>query len=88
MIVALAGVRVGAGAVVGDWAVVSDAEPAAPDVEMPIRSQSLSPRPVEVGDGARIGAHAAVGAGARIAAGAAVGSYAVVPTPVAPLRAP
>lgn len=78
VIVALAAVSVGAGATVGEWAVLSDVEPAAADVETPIRHQPLSPRPVEVGAGARIGAHAALGAGARVAAGAAVGSYAVV----------
>ena len=83
VIVALASVGVGADAVVGEWAVLSDAEPAVADVETPIRHQPLSPRSVEVGAGARIGAHAAIGAGARIAAGAVVGSYAVVPTPAA-----
>jgi acetyltransferase-like isoleucine patch superfamily enzyme len=88
VIVALAAVTVGGGAVVGDWAVISDAEPAAADVETPIRHQPLSPRPVEVGERARIGAHAAIGAGARIAAGAVVGSYAVVPTPVATATSP
>ena len=67
---------------------ISDAEPSTADVETPIRHQRLSPRPVVIGDGARIGAHAAIGAGARIAGGAAVGSYAVVPTPVAPLTSP
>jgi acetyltransferase-like isoleucine patch superfamily enzyme len=50
------------------------------DVEVPIRLQPPAPRPIAVGDGARIGAHAALGAGARIAPGAVVGSYAVVPT--------
>jgi acetyltransferase-like isoleucine patch superfamily enzyme len=81
VIVALSRVTLGAGAVVGDWAVLSDVEPAAADVEVPVRLQPLSPRPIVVGDGARIGAHAALGPGARIATGAAVGSYAVVPTP-------
>src|SRR4051812_26262811 len=72
VIVALSDVTVGAGAVVGEWAVLSDVEPAGADVEVPMRLQALSPRPVRVGDGARIGAHAALGAGARVAAGAAV----------------
>ena len=83
-VVALAGVAVGAGAVVGEWAVLADAGPGAADVETPLRAQPLSAAPIVVGEGARIGAHAALGAGARIAAGAAVGSYAVVSAPAAP----
>jgi acetyltransferase-like isoleucine patch superfamily enzyme len=81
VIVALSEVRIGAGAVIGEWAVLSDVEPAGDDVEVPVRLQPLRPLPITVGDGARIGAHAALGAGARIAPGAVVGSYAVVPTP-------
>jgi len=84
VIVALSSVTVGAGAVVGGWAVLSDAEPQGRDVEVPVRLQPVSSSPIAVGEGARIGAHAALGSGARVAAGAAVGSYAVVPTPVAP----
>ena len=84
VIVALSQVTVGAGATVGEWAVLSDAEPSGADVEAPVRLQPLRPRPIEVGEGARIGAHAALGAGARVAPGAAVGSYAVVPTPPSP----
>jgi acetyltransferase-like isoleucine patch superfamily enzyme len=80
VIVALSRVTVGDGAAVGEWAVVSDVEPASGDVERPVRLQALRPRPITVGDGARIGAHSALGAGAEIAPGAAVGSYAVVPT--------
>ena len=80
VIVALSQITVGDGATVGEWAVLSDAEPSGADVEVPIRLQPPAPRPIAVGDGARIGAHAALGAGARIAPGAVVGSYAVVPT--------
>ena len=80
VIVALSAVTVGAGAVVGEWAVLSDVEPAGADVEVPVRLQALSPRPIAVGERARVGAHAALGPGAEVAAGAAVGSYAVVPT--------
>ena len=84
VIVALSAVTVGAGAVVGEWAVLSDVEPVGSDVEVPVRLQGLAPRPIAVGAGARVGAHAALGSGARVAAGAAVGSYAVVPTPPSP----
>jgi acetyltransferase-like isoleucine patch superfamily enzyme len=80
-IVALSEVTVGAGAVVGEWAVLMDIEPTTDDVELPVRLQPPRPRPIVIGDGARIGAHAALEAGARIAPGAVVGSYAVVPTP-------
>jgi acetyltransferase-like isoleucine patch superfamily enzyme len=81
VIVAAAAVTVGAGATVGEWAALSDVEPVGADVETPVRLQPLQPRPITVGDGARIGAHASLGPGARVAPGAAVGSYAVVPTP-------
>jgi acetyltransferase-like isoleucine patch superfamily enzyme len=84
VIVALSSVTVGAGATVGEWAVLSDAEPSGGDAEAPLRLQPLRPEPIAVGDGARIGAHAALGPGARVAPGAAVGSYAVVPTPPRP----
>ena len=84
VIVALSSVTVGAGATVGEWAVLSDAEPSGTDAEAPLRLQPLRPEPIAVGDGARIGAHAALGPGARVAPGAAVGSYAVVPTPPTP----
>ena len=88
VVVALSRVSVGARATVGPWAVVSDVEPSWADPEAPVRSQPLAPRPIEIGDGASIGAHAALGAGARVPPGAAIGSYAVVPTPVAPLTSP
>jgi acetyltransferase-like isoleucine patch superfamily enzyme len=78
VVVALAKVTIGPEAVVGDWAMVTDAEQTAPDVEAPIREQPVVPRPVSIGAGARIGAHAAVLAGATVAERAAVGSYAVV----------
>ena len=81
VIVALSSVTVGAGATVGEWAVLSDAEPSGADAEAPLRLQPLRPEPIAVGDGARIGAHAVLRAGAQVARGAVVGSYAVVPTP-------
>jgi carbonic anhydrase/acetyltransferase-like protein (isoleucine patch superfamily) len=65
ILVAAAGIEIGAGADVGDWAVIADAEPAFAD----------GPAPVRVGDGARIGLHASVLAGAAIAAGEEVAPY-------------
>jgi acetyltransferase-like isoleucine patch superfamily enzyme len=78
VLVALAGIDVGAGCVVGDWALVSDAEPSFEDPERPIREQPLRAAPVTLGDGARIGPHAKVLAGAAIPPGAVVEPYAVV----------
>jgi acetyltransferase-like isoleucine patch superfamily enzyme len=75
VLVALAGIDVGAGAVVGDWAVISDAEPTFEDAERPTRLQPLRAAPVRIGDGARIGLHAAVPPGATIAPGAVVEPY-------------
>jgi acetyltransferase-like isoleucine patch superfamily enzyme len=75
VLVALAGIDVGAGCVVGEWAMIADAEPAFDDPERPIRLQPVRSAPVRVGDGARIGSHATVQAGATIAPGEVVGPY-------------
>ena len=75
VLVALAGIDVGAGCVVGDWAVISDAEPTFEDPERPTRLQPLRAAPVRIGDGARIGLHAVVPPGATIAPGAVVEPY-------------
>jgi acetyltransferase-like isoleucine patch superfamily enzyme len=78
VLVALAGIDVGAGCVVGEWALVSDAEPTFADPERPVRLQPLRRAPVRLGDRARIGPHAAVLAGATVRPGAVVGAYAVL----------
>jgi acetyltransferase-like isoleucine patch superfamily enzyme len=65
VLVAVAGIEIGAGADVGDWAIIADAEPAFAD----------RPAPIAVGAGARIGLHAAILAGAGVAPGELVGSY-------------
>ena len=65
VLVAHAGIDVGAGCDVGDWAIIADAEPAFAD----------RPAPVRLGDGARIGLHAAVVAGATVAPGEVVEPY-------------
>jgi acetyltransferase-like isoleucine patch superfamily enzyme len=75
VLLALAGIDVGAGAVVGDWAVIADAEPTFEDAERPTRLQPLRAAAVRIGDGARIGLHAAVPPGATIAPGAVVEPY-------------
>jgi acetyltransferase-like isoleucine patch superfamily enzyme len=75
VLVALAGIDIGAGCVVGDWAVISDTEPTFDDAEQPTRLQPLRAAPVRIGDGARIGLHATVPPGAAIAPGAVVESY-------------
>jgi acetyltransferase-like isoleucine patch superfamily enzyme len=75
---ATAGIEIGAGCRVGDFVLFTDSDPTFDDVETPVRLQPLRTAPIRVGDGARIGAHAAVLAGAHIEDGQVVGSYAVV----------
>jgi acetyltransferase-like isoleucine patch superfamily enzyme len=65
VLVAVVGIEIGAGADVGDWAVIADADPAFAD----------APAPVRIGDGARVGLHAAVLAGAEVAPGEAIAPY-------------
>jgi len=76
VLVALAGVDVGAGCVVGDWAALSDAGPTFDDPELPTRAQPLRAQAVRVGDGARIGPHAVVLE--TVAPAAEIQPYAVV----------
>ncbi len=77
VIVSLAGVEIGPRAVLGDWAMIADAEPAWADPEAPVRRQPLNRAPVRVEADARLGPHAAVLAGATIPAGAEVAPYEV-----------
>jgi len=73
-----AGIEIGSGCSIGDYVLFADSDLGFDDVETPVRLQPLRMAPIRVGDGARIGAHAAVLAGAQVANGAVVGSYAVV----------
>ena len=75
LLVSLAGIDVGADCSVGDWAVIADHEPTYEDPERPTRLQPVRAEPVRLGDGARIGAHAALTAGATVPPGAVIGSY-------------
>jgi acetyltransferase-like isoleucine patch superfamily enzyme len=75
LLVALEGIDVGAGCVIGEWAMVADHEPTYDDPERPTRLQPMRTAAVRLGDGARIGAHAALQAGATVAPGEVVGSY-------------
>jgi acetyltransferase-like isoleucine patch superfamily enzyme len=75
LLVALAGIDVGAGCTIGEWAMIADHEPTFEDPERPTRLQPMHAEPMRLGDGARIGAHAALLAGATVAPGEAVGSY-------------
>ena len=75
LLVALAGIEIGAGCIVGEWALVADHEPTYEDPERPTRLQPLHAAKVRVGEGARIGAHASLLAGATVAPGEVVGSY-------------
>ena len=60
VLVAEAGIDLGTGCVVGDWAMIADAEPTFDDPERPVRLQPLRAAPLRIGDGARIGIHAVV----------------------------
>jgi acetyltransferase-like isoleucine patch superfamily enzyme len=75
LLAALAGIDVGADCTVGEWAIIADHEPTYEDPERPTRLQPLRAEPIRLGDGARVGAHAALRPGATIAPGAVVGSY-------------
>ena len=75
VLVALEAIDVGAGAVIGAWAMLSDAEPTYDDPERPTRLQPVRTAPVRVGDGALIGAHAALLAGTTVGPGEEVAAY-------------
>jgi acetyltransferase-like isoleucine patch superfamily enzyme len=78
VIVAHERVELGAGCVIGEWALVCDAEPTYADPERPTRLQPIRISAVRVGEGARVGAHATIHAGAKVRPAALVGSYASV----------
>jgi acetyltransferase-like isoleucine patch superfamily enzyme len=84
MLVAHAGIEVGAGAVIGDEAVIVDFAPRYDDVERPVRQQGIVAEPVHIGAGARIGARAAVQRGVVIGERAEVGPLSVVTRDAAP----
>lgn len=75
---ATAAIEIGGGCSIGDYVLFADSDPSFDDGETPVRLQPLRTAPIRVGDGARIGAHAAILAGAHVGDGAVVGSYAVV----------
>jgi acetyltransferase-like isoleucine patch superfamily enzyme len=76
VVVSLAGVEIGADAVVGAWAAVADAGPTWADPEIATRRQPLRSAPLRVGRDAQVGVHAAVLA--SVGDGAAIAPYAVV----------
>ncbi len=77
VVVAHAGVEVGARAVIGDWAVVADVAPTWADVETPVREQPLRRAAIVIGERAALGPHAVLGPGASVAEGEEVAPYAV-----------
>ena len=86
IVVAHARVQIGAGALIGDWAAVTDVGPTWEAVETPVREQPVRRAPVTVGDGAVLGPHAALGPGATVAPGEQVAPYAVLPAERAATR--
>jgi len=73
VLVAHSSLEVGAGAVIGDWAAVSDGPPGFTDAARP--AAHLAIRPVMVGAGVVVGAHAALSS--SVLAGEVVAPYAV-----------
>jgi acetyltransferase-like isoleucine patch superfamily enzyme len=78
VVLAHAGIEIGAGAVLGDDVVLVDFAHRHDDPEVPIRHQGLDARPIVVGEGAVIGHRAVVEAGAVVAPGARVPEQTVV----------
>ena len=76
VVVAREWVEIGAGAGIGEWALVCDTEPTFADPERPTRLQPLHVAAVRIGERARVGAHATILAGTSVPPGAVVGSYA------------
>lgn len=79
VVVARERVEIGAGAVVGDWALVCDTEPRYDDPERPTRLQPVRTAPVRIGERARVGVHATVLPGGDVGAGAVLAPYATAP---------
>jgi acetyltransferase-like isoleucine patch superfamily enzyme len=78
-----AGIDIGAGAVLGDEAVIVDFDHRHDDPEVPVRLQGVVASPVAIGAGARIGARAAIQRGVTVGAGAQVAALAIVTRDVA-----
>lgn len=72
IVVAHAGVDVGAGCRLGDWVTVTDFEPIADSVDHPLRTQGVRAAPIRLAPGA------VVDHGANLLAGVAVGDHARV----------
>ena len=77
-LVAHEGITIGRRALLGDGVVLTDFEPQPTDSEAPTRKQSLSTKPIRVGDGARIGHGACLLPGAEVKVGAAVAPHTVL----------
>jgi acetyltransferase-like isoleucine patch superfamily enzyme len=69
VILAHAGIEIGAGAVLGDDVVLVDFAHRFEDPETPIRHQGLDTRPIRIGDGAVVGHRAVIERGAVVPAG-------------------
>ena len=78
VLIAHAGIDIGANATLADEVVAIDFEPTHDDVETPVRLQPLRAEPIVVGPGATIGVGAALGPGARVHSGAVVQPRTVV----------
>jgi acetyltransferase-like isoleucine patch superfamily enzyme len=79
-----AGIEIGAGAVLGDEALVLDFDHRYDDPNVPVRLQGIATAPVRIGADARIGHRAVIQRGVTIGDGAEVAAQSVVTRDVAP----
>jgi acetyltransferase-like isoleucine patch superfamily enzyme len=83
VVTAHAGVAIGAGCLLADDVLLTDADPRFDDVERPVREQGLAATPIAVGADVRIGPAAALLPGVTVGDGAAIAAHAVVTRDVA-----
>lgn len=69
-------VRIGANVMIGNYCIVADTE--MPGIDDPLGGPSLTPRPIEIGEGAWLAARVTVLPGSRIGAGAVIAAGSVV----------
>lgn len=81
VVLAHAGVEVGAHAILGDDVVLVDFQHRFDDAERPVREQPLDAAPITIGERAHIGHRAVIERGVSIAAGARVPAQTVVRYP-------
>ena len=82
MISAQQSVKIGSDVMIGNYCIVADTE--IPGIGNPPNGPSVTPRPVEIGDGAWLAARVIVLPGARIGAGAVIAAGSIVAGDIPP----